>query len=285
MKDTQPLSKDLLKVLIKNFFIDEREGPEYSKAVLYHTVFNFVPYKGIGEHAISTGKKGATFILVWKDKIRLDSEANIESAISQAALEVKGEIPRLEKSLNIFRIEYCGILTNGTEFILVSGYHVMAELKWRHSNTVSIAGEGTSHIKDEEIAKVVLLLAYAFTCANKVFDLIRNAPVPGPQHPPIEEADRDDQVEEIRVLFDSTNLNERPNRSGSSGVRSHGGNLKGGRGTNKTGTSSRADSGKNNCFRDFNTYQILTSERKQLHDKENVPFNSLSKAASTRLFF
>ena len=266
VSEVQPLSRGFLEELINNFFVGERKGAIYAKPLLYRTVFNRIHYKGKTDHTISAEGR-SLFVLVWEDKIHLNSDTHICKAISQTALEIHGELTRLRESLGITPVEYCAIATNGTDFFLVSCRFEMGERRWRHSNMVSTVIEGSEEIREEAIDQVVQLIAYAFVCANDILALIGKVPACPPRPPTIEETgEGDDDVDKLSSAFrDLTNIGRGRGRGRGRGQRG--------------GTKGGAVSGKGTCLSDFNEYEILTIARVDHHDKENKPIDSRTKAA------
>lgn len=289
VSDYQPHSKDLLTKLIDAYFVDERKGAEYSKPITYDVLFGGIPYRGVADHSIKDAVIRA-FILVWEDKIDLSTPALQVKAVNQAALEVLGEVSRLTKAGFDIPEEYCGIVTNGTDWILVS--YLCRLRRWRHSNMVSTVDEGCSDISKNVIVEVARLLAYAFVCANSVLGIVNKATPFSHRLSSHEETDdatdendykesddeEDNDVDEISHLFETSTISK-PTKNGAVGSRQKDGS---GKGTNGGGSS-----GKGSSHSDFSGYQSLTSEL--LLDKENIHPNKLSfglnKAASINFFF
>jgi hypothetical protein len=288
VSDYQPRSKDLLTKLINAYFVDERKGAEYSKPITYDVLFGGIPYRGVADHSIKDAVIRA-FILVWEDKIDLSTPALQNKAVNQAALEVLGEVSRLTKAGFNIPEEYCGIVTNGTDWILVS--YLCRHKRWQHSEMVSTVDEGCSDISENAIVEVARLLAYAFVCANSVLGIVNKATPFShrlPSHEetddgtdenyykePDDEEDEKDEVDEISHSFETSSISK-PTNNGAVGSRQKDGS---GKGTNGGGSSGNGTS--------HSDYQILTS--KLLLDKENIHPNKLSfglnKAASTNFFF
>ena len=291
VSDYQPCSKDLLTELISAYFVDERKGAEYSKPITYDVLFGGIPYRGVADHSIKDAVIRA-FILVWEDKIDLSTTALQVKAVNQAALEVLGEVSRLTKAGFDIPEEYCGIVTNGTDWILVS--YLCRHKRWRHSDMVSTVAEGQSDIYENVIVEVARLLAYAFVCANSVLGIVNKATPFSHRLSSHEETDDgtdgndfkdsedeedvNDEVDEISRSFETSTISK-PTNDGAVGSCQKDGS---GKGTNGGGSS-----GKGSSHSDFGRYQILTS--KLLRDKENIHPNKLSfglnKAASTNFFF
>ena len=60
-------------------------------------------------------------VLVWDDKFdSLVSGGDFLKAICQTGLEILGELRRLQTMRRIVPKEYCGVLTNGRDWVLVS---------------------------------------------------------------------------------------------------------------------------------------------------------------------
>jgi hypothetical protein len=296
VSDCQPCSKELLIKLINAYFVDERKGAEYSKPIIYDVLFGGIPYRGVADHSIKDAVIRA-FILVWEDKIDLSTNALQNKAVNQAALEVLGEVSRLTKAGFDTPVEYCGIVTNGTDWILVS--YLCRSNRWRHSEMVSTVEEGCSDISENVIVEVARLLAYAFVCANSVLGIVNKATPfshrlssheetddgtdenyykePDDEEDEKEE-DEKDEVDKISRSLETSSISK-PTNNGAVGSRQKDGS---GKRTNGGGSS-----GKGCSHSDFGIYQILTSEL--LLDKENIHPNKLSfglnKAASTNFFF
>jgi hypothetical protein len=286
--DYEPCSKELLTNLTNIYFVGERKGAEYSKPMMYNALFDGIPYRGVADHSIKYVEIRA-FILVWEDKMDLSTDALHNRAVNQTALEILGEVSRLTKAGFPVPEEYCGIITNGTDWILVS--YLCKHDRWRHSNMVSTVAEGSSVIDESVIAEVVRLLAYAFVCANSVLSLVRNnTPMShrlssheetddGEDGNDFEEShDGNDEEDEISLLFERSNISK-PTQNGAVGGCRKGGAVK--------NTKDGGSSGKCSSLSDCGRYQIPTS--KLLRDRENMHPNMLTfelrKATRTRFFF
>ena len=179
------VSKKLHKDLIALYFLDSRSGAEFSNALKYEIIFHGKKYKGFSDHATKvTGKN--LCILVWEDKFDpLQAETSFHKHVCQTGLEILGELKRLEVTRKCFPKEYCGILTNGRDWVLVSCTIEGAghgRKSWWHSEIVSTfkktENPNDKPVADEfAIAIVAKLLLYAFDRANSILNAVKN-PLP-----------------------------------------------------------------------------------------------------------
>ena len=282
--DYQPCSRELLIKLTDTYIVDERKGAEYSEPMEYNAQYDGIPYSGVADHSIKAVGIRA-FILVWEDKIDLSTTPLHNRAVNQTALEILGEVSRLRIGDYTIPEKYCGILTSGTDWILVS--YLCRRDSWRHSEMVSTVAEGV-------IAEVARLLAYALVCANAVLGLVKNATPFSHRLPSHKESDdgedgniseeshdgddKNDEEDKIsHYLLERSNISK-PTNNGAVGSCRNGGSGK--------KTNDGENSGKRSSLSDCGRYQTLTS--KLLRDRENIRpnkfFFELNKAASSFFF-
>ena len=195
-------------------FYFDGEDLEYSKAAKCTAVINDRKYCGFADHVIKvTGR--CLNALVWEDTFdNLSFEGGLQPAICQTGLEIEGEMTRLAQ-YRIYPEEYCGILTNGRDWILVSCVVNNGEKFRRHSlplSTVIKATSGSSYSLDEvAIASVASLLVYAFNCARSISKLIKSSglippsPLPfTPGEPADEDYDSGDDIQEVSDALQNT---------------------------------------------------------------------------------
>ena len=265
------ISKTFLEDIIDFYF--KRGSVEYSTLMKYEIDFHDRKYTGYSAHAVKVKNKNLC-ILVWEDKFdSLVSGSDFLKAICQTGLKILGELERLQMTRRIVPNEYCGVLTNGRDWVLVSCLiSESGEKKWRHSMklcTVKDGNPGSNPVADDvAIASVAKLLEYAFDCASSILALIDNPQSFQLPSTPEEAADgdvdnnSDDEFGKTCDILESTNVF---NTASGSTRRDGGGSGKG----HKGGGSS----GKGRCHSDADKFLTLTSEMKHLHDKENMDIN------------
>ena len=189
-------------------------------------------------------------------------------AICQTGLEILGELTSLQTMRRIVPKEYCGILTNGRDWVLVSCLISETRKKsWRHSSTLCVVKDGNAGSNqvadDDAIASVAKLLEYAFNRANSILALINSHLSCRLSSTPEEAADGDvDSDDEVGKTCDMLESTDVFNAAIGSSRRDGGGSGKGYKGGGGSGNSRRHSGA--------DKYLTLTIEMKHLHDKENM---------------
>ena len=263
------VSKTFLEDIIAFYFATG--NVVYSAALKYEIYFHDKKYTGYSDHAVKVKDRNLC-VLVWEDKF--DSHVpggDFLKAICQTGLEILGELRRLQTMRRIFPKEYCGVLTNGRDWVLVSCLiSESGEKSWRHSRTLCVVKDGNSGSNpvadDDAVASVAKLLEYAFDRANSILALINSPQSFRLSSTPEESADGDvDDDDEVGKTCDMLESTDVFNAASSSTRRDGGGSGKGHKGG--------GDSGNGRCHSGADKFFTLTSDMKRLHDKENMDIN------------
>ena len=141
--------------------------------------FHAKKYRGYTDHAVKATNTNLC-VLVCDDKFdSLVSGCDFLKAICQTGLEILGELRRLQTMRRIVPKEYCGVLTNGRDWVLVSCLiSESGKKRWRHSSQLCVVKDGNPGsnpvVDDIAVAIVANLLEYAFDCANSVLALVNS---------------------------------------------------------------------------------------------------------------
>ena len=206
-------SRLFLQKLTSIYF--DGEDLYYSSAMTFEAVIHDRKYRGLADHTVKERGENL-YVLVWEDKFDDLSEGDkLAQAIGQTGLEIEGEMRRLEEGQNpIFPAEYCGILTNGRDWFLVSCVVLNSRKYWRHSLRLSTARKESSTdtylFYEDAIDPVANLLLYAFNCARSIHDMIKSRRLlppsrlpPTPEERAEEDDDSGDDGDDIRKVSDA----------------------------------------------------------------------------------
>ena len=278
------ISKIFLVDIIAFYFAAGSVG--YSAALKYEIHFHDKKYRGCTDHSVKANNTNLC-VLVWEDKFDpLVSGGDFFKAICQTGLEILGELRRLQTMRRIVPKEYCGVLTNGRDWVLVSCLiSESGEKSWRHSSPLCVVNDeipGINPVIDDiAVARVAKLLEYAFDCANSILALINSPPsfrLPStPEESADGDVDSDDEVEKTCDMLESADVF---NAASGCTRRDGGGSGKGHKG------GGGSENGR--CRSGADKFLTLTTEMKRIHDKENMDINKFhleqKRTARVRLF-
>jgi hypothetical protein len=166
----QPESKLLLKQMMEITF--SKEEVSYDSERLFKCTYRGKNYPGRTDHVIISTLRDAA-ALVWEDKaldIDFTKKGIKRSALCQVAAEIYSEVDRMSYKYNYTAEHFCGILTNGTSWILVVYFLNHGVQQWRHCKDVASVNE------------VAIMLRLALASARHHVDALKKCTITASPH-------------------------------------------------------------------------------------------------------
>ena len=171
----QPESEILLKRMMDITF--KKKEVTYVSERSYTCSYRGANYRGKTDHVIISSLRDAA-VLVWEDKaldIDFTQRGARKSALCQVAAEMYSEVHQMSYRYNYTAQHFCGILTNGTSWILVVYYLNLGVQQWRHCREiVSTNNEG--------LRRVAVMLGFALASARHHVDALKKNTITASPH-------------------------------------------------------------------------------------------------------
>jgi hypothetical protein len=172
----QPASRLLLKQTMDiTFTINE---VSYDNERSFMCSYGVESYRGKTDHVIVSALRDAA-VLVWEDKalgVDFTQKGTKRRALCQVAAEIYSEVCQMSYKYNYAAQHFCGILTNGIDWILVVYFLNHGVQQWRHCKKV------VSSADSDSLRRVAFMLRLALSSARHHVDALKKCTITASPH-------------------------------------------------------------------------------------------------------